>query len=54
MNYSCQNRKSDYFGVIRDCKYSENNLAENKLGNNIDTVIMVIQVSGIHFNLSSK
>lgn len=54
MNCSCQNRKSDYFGVICACKYAENNLAAKKLGNTLDVVIMVIKISGINLNLSSN
>ena len=54
MNCSCRNRKSDYFGVICDCKYSENNLAAKMLGNTIDRIIMVIKTSGVNLNLSSN
>jgi len=54
MNCSCQNRKSDDFGVRRDCKHAENNLVTKKLGNTTDRVITVINPCAINLDLSSN
>lgn len=47
---SVANRRQDYFGVIHDCKYSDNNLAAKKFGNTLN----VVKISGINLNSSNE